>query len=253
VGELLGERALQRLRHLNADHLYGDDPEWFELTAQEFGDGQERFLELATDHVRKQTLRTFHGTRIADARSFFECGIRLHDRRALEAEVRELLDRREGLTWLKSTLDQRFADTAHLIDEGRCFVVVDERFLVEECGHYLLGGSEFVQGIIGPREVQMLLRESAPTVIEVDLPLNAVRPSQVTEFTKDLIGEWARVFRRVQCDARRLDFTFCLREPVPPAWIAGHYHPPVVHDPHSLRRPIRIENPRCAACACTSE
>jgi hypothetical protein len=145
-------------------------------------------------------------------------------------------------------LDEAFARTAHLIDHGRCFVVVDERVLIEECGHYLLGGSEFVQGILGPQAARSVLSDCAPTVIEVDLPLSRVPPSQLREFSRALVVEWAKILRRNRSEPRHLDFSFCLQMPIPAAWIAGHFHPLAVRDPHGGRRPVPTRQAHCAAC-----
>ena len=147
------------------------------------------------------------------------------------------------------TLDEKFEASGHLIDHGRCYVVVDERVLIEECGHYLLGGSEFVQGIIGPERAQAVLDTCAPTVIEVDLPLGSVIPSFVDQFSRRLIGEWAKLLRRKRTEAGRLDFTFTLQAPVPPAWIVGHFHPAIVKDPHRGHKRVKVARTSCAACA----
>lgn len=247
--DLLQPLAVDRLRDVESDDLYDDDPEWLDVVLHEFPGSEEAFIELVDQALERSRVRTFHGTRTADARSFAEEGIWLHDRAKLEAHVRSLVAHHEALNGMTDRLDEEFARTAHLIDHGRCFVVVDERVLIEECGHYLLGGSEFVQGILGPYAAQAVLSDCAPTVIEVDLPLSRVTPSQLREFSRTLVGEWAKVLRRSRSTPRRLDFSFCLREPVPPSWIVGHFHPPVVHDPHRGRRPVPTYQTSCAACA----
>lgn len=247
--ELLQPHAVDRLRVVESDDLYDDDSEWLDGVLHEFPGSEEAFLELVDQALERSRVRTFHGTRTADARSFAEEGIRLHDRAKLEAHVRSLVAHHEALHGMTDRLDEEFARTAHLVDHGRCFVVVDERVLIEECGHYLLGGSEFVQGILGPHAAQAVLSDCAPTVIEVDLPLSRVTPSQLREFSRTLVGEWAKVLRRSHSTPRHLDFSFCLREPVPALWIAGHFHPQVVHDPHGGRRPITTRQTSCAACA----
>jgi hypothetical protein len=249
LGTLLEPGAVKRLQRVKSSGLYDDDPEWLDLVVAEFVGEEQELVELLADRLQWRKVRVFHGTRVADAGTFTRDGIRLHDRRHLEKVVRDLVAGREELGYLAGRLDERFAKSAHLVDEGRCFVVVDERVLVEECGHYLLGGSEFVQGIIGPSQAQAALSECAPTVVEVDLPLSRVEPGFLTELTRTLAGEWAKILRRKRAEARRLDFTFTLRAPVPPEWIVGHYHPAIVCDPHSRRTAVDVKQLHCAACA----
>ena len=248
LNNLLRPGAVNRLNEVEDHDLYDDDSEWFELALGEFPGDEETFLELISQALEAYCVRTFHGTRTADARSFINGGIRLHNRAELENYVRSLVAKHNCLHAIAGTLDDRFAGTAHLIDEGRCFVVVDERVLIEECGHYLLGGSEFVQGILGPHVVQAMLSESSPTVVEVNLPLLRVTPSQLREFAKKIVGEWTRILRRDPFAVRRLDFSFCLQEPVAASWVVGHFHPPVVNDPHNRRRPVPTRQAYCAAC-----
>lgn len=249
LGSVLEAGAIGRLSRVRSPSLYDDDPEWLDLVVGEFAGDEEQLIELLRERLQRRRVRVFHGTRIADAASFSQHGIRLHDREQLEATVRDLVAQREELSYLATSLDERLTGSAHLIDEGRCFVVVDERVLVEECGHYLLGGSEFIQGIIGPSQAQAALSDCAPTVIEVDLPLSRVEPPFLTEFTRTVIGEWAKILRRKRTEPRRLDFTFTLRAPVPPEWIVGHYHPLIVCDPHNRRAPVHVKRVRCTACA----
>lgn len=247
--DMLRAGATGRLCKVATDDLYDDDPDWLNLVLCEFVGDEDTFLELIDQKLEWSSVRTFHGTRIADAGSFLEEGIRLHERVKLEAHIRSLVARHESLRWMAGRLDDAFARTAHLVDHGRCFVVLDERVLIEECGHYLLGGSEFVQGILGPDAAQAVLSDCAPTVIEVDLPLSRVPPSQLREFSRVLVGEWAKVLRRVHPVPRHVDFSFCLKEPIPASWIAGHFHPPVVNDPHRGRHPVPTRQINCAACA----
>jgi hypothetical protein len=248
LGDLLEPGAIRRLGRVESSELYDDDPEWLDLVVAEFGGDEEKLVDLVSERLQWRTVRVFHGTRTADAGSFTEHGIRLHDRQQLESNIRALVGQRDELSWMAPTLDEKFEATSHLIDEGRCYLVVDERVLIEECGHYLLGGSEFVQGIIGPDRAQTVLGECAPTVIEVDLPLGRVTPSFLTEFSRKLIGEWAKVLRRERTEAGRMDFTFTLQEPVPAAWVVGHFHPEVVNDPHQLRRAVKVKRTYCLAC-----
>lgn len=249
LGDLLEPGAIRRLGRVKSSELYDDDPEWLDLVVAEYGGDEEQLIESICERLQWRSVRVFHGTRTSDAGSFTEQGIRLHDRQHLESEVRALVEHRDELSWMVPILDGKFQATAHLIDEGRCYVVVDERVLIEECGHYLLGGSEFLQGIVGPERARSVLNDCAPTVIEVDLPLGRVTPSFLAEFSKKLIGEWAKILRRKRTEAGRIDFTFTLQEPVPAAWVVGHFHPKIINDPHHRRAAVKVKRAHCAACA----
>lgn len=248
LNAMFGPRATLRLQEVDVAGLYEDDPDWVSIAAKAAHASEERLVAAIAEGLASCNVRVFHGTRTADARSFISHGIKLHDRQEMESLVRSLVQRATDLNWLEPTLDSRFAETSHLTDHGRCYVVADERVLIEECGHYLLGGSEFLQGILGPCRAQSLFESCAPTVVEVDLPLRWVSESQQLQFASKLIGEWARLSRLACEKPRRLDFTFVLCEAVPASWIVGHFHPAVVYDPHRMRRPVRSKITSCDAC-----
>jgi hypothetical protein len=237
-----------RLNEIDVSGFYEDDPEWVSVVAAALQSPESGVVEAVAERLEATTVRVFHGTRTADAGTFLSEGIRLHDRQRMEAEVRTLVGRAKDVGWLETTLEKRFAETAHLTDHGRCYVVVDERVLVQECGHYLLGGSEFLQGIVGPDRAQSLLGSCAPTVIQVDLPLRRVSQSQQNAFASRLIGDWARMLRGAANEARRLDFTFVLREAIAADWVVGHFHPTVVYDPHRMRRRVMTTVTSCKSC-----
>ena len=241
VSAALPPHVIDHILAIDTTGYYDDDIGWFDLVTSEASAREEDLLNLADAYIEQARVHAFHGTRTADARTFLIEGIRLHSRSQLEAEIRAKLLAEPELAWVERNLDAALARTAHLLDEGKCFVVVDERVLVEECGHYLLGGSEFIQGIIGPLELRPYFGAATPTVIEVALPLSRVSPSLLREFSRALIGEWCKLRHRPSAEPRRIDFTFSLTEPVRSDWIIGHFHPPFVHDPHGLRKPIRTE------------
>lgn len=245
---LLQSGAIPKLKRMTSHGLYDDDPLWFEQVIDLFSGDEDDLLAQVSLAIAGLRLRAYHGTRTADASSFLREGIRLHVRAQLEAEVRALVVTDKELSFISKRLDGAFERAAHLIEEGRCYVVVDQRVLIEQCGHYLLGGSEFIQGIIGPDAARLALREAAPTILEINLPLARVKESFLRNFARVLLQEWAKITCKGLTQPRYLDFTFVLQEPVPPDWIAGHFHPPVVNDPHSLRRPVRTEQVYCAAC-----
>lgn len=248
LDDLLNVGAVHRLRLLPSDDFYDDDMEWCSSVLREFSNDEETFFYCLKPALETHSLRTFHGTRTGNARSYLNEGIRLHDRTKLEQHIRSLVSNHQTLHGLTEHLDDLFEKSENFTDQGRCFVIVDDRVLIEECGQYLLGGSEFIQGIIGSELARIVLEDAVPTIIEIDLPLVSVPSTQLRAFVRKLVGEWLRLLHRPRAAPRPLDFSFCLSEPVPPEWIVGHKHPSVVNDPNNGRRPVTLQQTTCPAC-----
>lgn len=119
--------------------------------------------------------------------------------------------------------------------DARLYVALDDRHIINWCGHYLLYGSEYVTGIAAGlmrrygRDYRQYLKSfGRPTVFELQIPLDWM--------SGDCLAELASVMSRavfhnnVACEE---DFTVTLHRHVPPEFIRLHSHPKVIRDPLS--------------------
>lgn len=241
-------RALSSLKGVDHEAWCDDDLDWLCLL--------ESYLELPLKITKRElvvslgqmTVRTYHGCRTEDAGHYFGQGLRGHRRVELEAEVRSFLERTEELGWWLSGLTQRIAEVESNIDEGCCYVVLDPRPLLERAAHYLIYGSEWrlaVLGNIGRRAIRQI---GAPTLLEIDLPLRMVDPHFRENLAKELLQEWTRQFVSQTSRVRWIDFTFKVRQDIPPEHIVAHSHPEALRDPLDQFRTHRSTRVDCVLC-----
>jgi hypothetical protein len=206
------------------------------------------FAEQLADALEHSVLRTFHGCRTDDARSYFELGIRIHNRDAMTTQLRSLVETHEELFWLRTRLDDAIARIDNTIDNGRLYVVADDTSLLDYAAHYLIYGSEWIAAVLGGGYRHVLLKTGTPTLLEIDLPLRVSSTGIRKELANKMLAEWTRhACNRPDWHAP-IDFTFGLHADIPPAWIVGHTHPAELRDPLKQRQLYRSPRTTCAYC-----
>lgn len=138
-------------------------------------------------------------------------------------------------------LDAAIEDTTLETREGRTYFNLDERFIIEHCGHYLLYGSEYATGIAASLDrnktgrtkdyKKSLKNIGKPTMFICDVPWNMISESAKGELTRTFIAELFHHLKTSSYRPTMIDFGFSIRRPLSPMQIAGHYHPEGVRDP----------------------
>lgn len=229
--------------------LCWDDPEWGDVLAAAVADDLDEVIAELGECLGRATLRTYHGTRTADAGIFLREGLKVHDRRLMTERLRRLVETHDVLSCLRGdALSEAIAEIDNRTDDGRLHVVADERFLLDHCAHYLIYGSEWVAAVLGGRHRRILKTLGVPTLLEIDLPLRMVDPRSRHAFARALLQEWTRR----TCDrpdwSAPIDFPFCLSVDIPPACVVGHRHPAELRDPLDGYAINRVDGTTCAAC-----
>lgn len=162
--------AEPRIKLADTKDWYLDNSEWVDLLAHCLDEDADDLVDELTERLIGQTLRAYHGCRPANLDSYRKHGIRMLDCTAIIVLTREWLEtvpNNEGLLPLLSDMTERVGPATR---EGHVYFGLDDRFLVEHCGHYLIYGSEFLTAGFG-RQRQVLTTRGRPTVIEVDVPI----------------------------------------------------------------------------------
>ncbi len=225
-----------------------DDTEWLEVLQDCLKVDLDTCIDDLTAALAGARLWTYHGCRTEDAGLYFRDGLQRHDRQTMTRRLYDLVDGHETLAWLKPSLEQKIARTDNTIDLGRLYVVVDDDFMIETAGHYLIYGSEWILAVLGQAAHQVLKSIGVPTLLEIDLPLDAVASGDRREFAADLLMEWTRRACNVTDWHTPLNFTFCLEQDIPPAWIVGHSHPARIEDQFDDFRAYVSPRSTCRHC-----
>jgi hypothetical protein len=125
---------------------------------------------------------------------------------------------------------------------------MDHRSLLKGGGHYLIYGSEFILAAFVEAGQYILKGYGTPTIIEIDLPLDTVRDDERLQLASKLLREWCRQKVSRPRSVINLDFSFELREDLPPEFVVGHFHPAQIVDWHDGGRIYQPKSTICGQC-----
>jgi hypothetical protein len=224
------------------DDIYRDNIGWLERIVKRFvptiGEG-----ELEGELTRRLTkyysaVRSYHAGCPRDVSSYYEKGLMPLDPVAAASTFKNHFLGGDFPELNESNLDAVIRETSLETIEGRICFNIDERFLIEHCGHYLLYGSEYAVGLAaslceaGSRDYRKCLKNvGVPTMFICDVPWGLISDGTKSSLTRTFTAE---VFRHIKTPSYRptmIDFGFSIRRRLPPSQIVGHYHPAGVRDP----------------------
>ena len=196
--------------------------------------------EMLSDRLlqRYKAIRAVHGTRTADIRSFYTDG--------LLPLVPEMVHERASLIFLQGNfpeltekdLENAIVQVGSDLREGRVYFEANEAMLLEHCCHYMAYGSEYLLALAAhlgrSRDYRQTLKKfGEPTVFVCDIPLSMMSSYTLDELSGvalSMIFENLLEGDRYEPDLLR-GFGFCIRQPLAPMHIVGHYHPEIINDP----------------------
>jgi hypothetical protein len=126
------------------------------------------------------------------------------------------------------------------LDEGKLFLAIDPRGFIDESGHYLIHGSEYVQDLIANlpvpesrwEELRAGLRaRGRATILRCQIPREWV--TVPTGLVTSMLVDHAWSITNGRCSPQWLEDTVTLRHPVPPEMVVGVCHPVRIKDPHA--------------------
>lgn len=234
---------------LGDQDLNWDDPAWLELLDGPLDYDHRGLIGPMAEWLSDHTLRVYHGGRVEDASCYQRNGLLRSSPEILDERVRQIVREEEGLAWMRPDLDRKLAEWPKRDrDNGWLHVCIDDRIQYDDCGHYLLYGSEWIMAFLGPSAWPALRRRGVATMVVFNLALDQVSASCRGELAEALLQEWvhATVKRRDWTPER--DFTFSLQFDLPPQTYVGHSHPAVLTDAHDGWVKRWQANTTCLAC-----
>ncbi len=118
------------------------------------------------------------------------------------------------------------------------WLVGNDKYLLEECGHYLIQGSEYLMALAAHlgrspsgEDYHFRLRNyGIPTILEVDIPVALVPAAQHVEVAKMILSEWAQLTARRYLHFGDMPPCYVMHQDVPADCVRGHYHPERIVD-----------------------
>jgi hypothetical protein len=233
--------------------LYQDDSEWIEMLESSLLAGFEETCVDFAEHLESFDLRVFHACRPTDVGEYIRGGLSVASwesrRRGLVESIRDLKIGAKEAALLMQSFEKVASEDD--IDIDAMFVAVDNRHLIESCGHYFILGSEWIAGHLGQAYYPALRERGIPTLLYLRLPLSWTSSRDREEFAKELLREWTRLTALRESSVRDIDFTFRLTAAIPPENLLDHAHPEQIPDPHHPQgwgTIWRNPNTRCPHC-----
>jgi hypothetical protein len=179
--DLLSRAVVEEFKSDNKLEILSDNIGWLEEVARRVNPLYkfDRLEDELTGRLVRyySAVRAFHACRPLDVSAYYEQGLLpLDPRRAASDFKRHFLC--EDFPELdESDINSVIEETTLETIEGHVYFNLDERLLIEQCGHYLLYGSEYVVGLAnGLRRTgssnyrQSLKNIGTPTMFICDVP-----------------------------------------------------------------------------------
>jgi len=198
-------------------------------------------------------VKGFHGCRPESLSSYFENGLK---GQAVESIVKKF---HRIYADVPSGLRQRAIEQMHqrgLSERGRTWLSGDDKKMIEQHGHYIIHGSEYLMALAarmsdGDRwgeDYRLRLRQiGIPTILEVNIPVALIPDVQKREVGKMILSEWGQI--RASKPLRRSSAPcYVVRHDIPAECIKAHYHPAQIIDFHTDNGPYVNTALTCELC-----
>ncbi len=228
--EFLHEGLITDLRESGVTNCWSDDMSW--LPNSTIVESIEEAFCCYYSEVK-----CFHGARPSNVASYFESGLLGQNQDYLEEEFCRIFSDVEERHLRQAVLE---LESRGLSEKGKVYLVCDDRDLVEECGHYLIQGSEYIMALAATlarrssasEDYRLRLRKiGIPTIFEVNLPVSMIPALQLNELIRCIIASWCSG-QLASEDEYDYEMNFAIHNDIGAKHIVGHYHPNRIRDPH---------------------
>jgi hypothetical protein len=172
-------------------------------------------------------VRAFHACCPVDVWEYFLRGLRPPSRQTVVSKARALFLGKGNPTVTEDHLREALEEVLYSRTDGRVYVGIDDRELVESCGHYLMFGSEAVAGVAADLtrclgwNVQTLLAElGTPTVVVVDVPCSRISATTLEELSNVILSE---LEEEAVPEGSVIDFTIVVEHGLPKSSVVSCY------------------------------
>jgi hypothetical protein len=226
---------------------WSDDMSWL----PDWEDALPEFVHSLADHYAH--LKAFHGCRPVSLSSYYEHGLQGQNADQLVLQFQAMFPQvpASDLNAAIASLGDRSTR-----ERGAIWLVGDDREMVEQYGHYIIQGSEYLMALaahlgFSPRgkDYRFLLRErGVPTVLEVDIPIEIVQWRDIEEVAKTVLSVWGQEVTKRKVGSSPSP-CYVIRQTIDAQYIRNHTHPENILDPHLGY--IQYHNPQrtCDMCA----
>lgn len=181
--DFIDKAVLDELRKNTPEYLVADNLNWLDTVIQKIkrcSSSDIKSVALQRFTARYDFLRGFHGCRVETTESYERDGIRPSDPQRLNEIARQIFKRKEAVEAAIQDLDSgHYSYRFH--NQGKVCYCIQAEHLIEDCGHYLLYGSEYLSCIAARTgEEEVLRKRGRAMIVECDIPIRDI-PSGYVE------------------------------------------------------------------------
>lgn len=235
LARIAGTDYVERLRQRSAAFEYVDDSEpVFEVLG--LGAEAEVVGAIGTELAQESThFASYHACRTENVGEYYYKGILP----MAAEEVRERFSRMfAGPPHFvdPAALEAAIAEVSTATREGNVHVVLDDRGFLDDCGHYLVYGGEYLHALAANvpgrgLELRDALRESGrATILCCHLPFSLLPERE--RLVDCMVAQHGYWVTHSASDPTDLDFTVTLKRRVPANAVKSHFHPVRIRDPY---------------------
>ena len=234
------EPLFEAIRNGRDGFEYEADVSYFAKFYATFGEYPELVENFLNDFSKQFTfIKMYHCCHPLDTQSYYDLGIRVLDTAEKNKRFKKLFLGNSRFLQITDTHIQ--AAIEHMADSykrsGVAYFGLDDRFLLNHCGHYLIFGSEYLQSLaafieraIGCDLKSELRKYGKPSVFEVWMPMSNFSVDELKCLASEVFHTWAYNIAHDRTYPYELDFGIDIDHDLEPAYIIGHYHPKMISD-----------------------
>ncbi|PKL15183.1 MAG: hypothetical protein CVV49_21805 [Spirochaetae bacterium HGW-Spirochaetae-5] len=214
------------------------------------------FLSIMNSFWDKfQYIEVYHASKPDDPQIIHQQGLLLRDHLYLLKKFRDLF-----INDVHKINENDLENSLQLMDtktEENCInVVIDYRHIIEMANHYLIFGSEFIQGLVihlpnfRDELIDVLLERGIPTLFKIHLPLSYLTNKDKAYLFQKIISEFKEVKNNNYSRSCYSFHTFTFEREIPYNYIVSHFHPNNIVNSHFSNYGPRIfkSKKRCEMC-----
>ncbi len=241
LADLIDENVFAELKRHPPCYFVSDDLTWLDEAIQRAkGIFQPEICGTLLERLprRYQFIRAFHGCRTDSQQSYLEQGLLPSDPCDLNRIAFEVFSNKQRVeAAIQDLVEKSLGSSYPDHNKGKVFFCLQMEHLVEDCGHYLLYGSEYLLCIANRvGEPGALRRRGRATAIECNVPIKDIPVG----YLRCLAGQILREIFEKHCDRTYrtgiLNFGFHITTTLEPKSIVGVHYPRPIRNPHNFSR-----------------
>lgn len=231
--DLVDKSVLDQLRQNPPDYMVADNLGWLDNAIREVkrvaqSDIGTTARDRFTSHYTH--LRGFHGCRAESEEAYKQDGIQQSNPALLDEIARRIFRRKDAVeVAIKDLSAGHYSYREH--NSGKVCYCLQPEHLVEDCGHYLLYGSEYLSCIAARTgEEDVLRKRGRAMIIECNIPISDIP----LPYLECLVGEALREIAEKYCrrpTQKRIVFGIEVHRSLKPQDIVQFHFPNSIHNP----------------------